>query len=249
MNVQSYTVLHYGADYLSYALRSVYHFVDKLHIVYSPHPSHGHHSDALCPEGRDLLLDTAYEYDPLNKVTWHDVSHREEGRHRDAAVDICQRHGAELVLVVDADEVWPEETLAGVLSHVWDSTHDRRNWLINFTTLWRSFDWVVRDDLWPVRLIDLRHGDGTAYVPRELGPIYHFGYAVRDQIMSYKWECHGHKGELRPGWLDTKWAAWPPPPDCHPTNDRDFWRPEPFDRTALPPLMRGHPFWGLEKIE
>jgi len=249
MNVQSYTVLHYGADYLGYALRSVYDFMDGLHVVYSPHPSHGHRAETTPPEGRDLLVDIAFAHDPLGKVHWHDVDFWDEGPLRDAAVRIAQAHGAELVLVVDCDEVWPEETLAGVLSHVWDSDLGRRDWLINFTTLWRSFDWAVRDDLWPVRLLDLRQSGGVAYVPRELGPIYHFGYAVRDQIMRYKWDIHGHKAELRPGWLDGKWAAWPPPPDCHPTNDRDFWRPEPFDRTALPPLMRGHPFWGLEKIE
>lgn len=248
MNVQSYTVLHYGADYLSYALRSVYHFVDKLHIVYTPHPSHGHRTAALPPEDRELLYATAYDYDPLGKIIWHDVEFYDEGPHRDAAVRICQAHGAEMVLVVDADEVWPEETLAGVLSHVWDSAGPR-DWLINFTTLWRSFDWVVRDDLWPVRLLDLRHADGVAYVPRELGPIYHFGYAIQDEIMRYKMLCHGHRGEWRLDWWETKWPAWPPPPDCHPTNEDGFWNPESFDKELLPELMRDHPFWGLERIE
>jgi len=91
-------------------------------------------------------------------------------------------------------------------------------------------------------------------VPRTLGPIYHFGYAVTDETMAYKWRIHGHKDELRPGWLDGKWQAWPPEDDCHPTNGRKtdgtgWWNPEPFDKWQLPELLRGHPYWDLERVE
>lgn len=247
--IHSYTALHYGLDYLPYALRSVYDFVDKLHIVYTPRPSHGHYTNEMLPETRDQLYDAAFEHDPLNKIIWHDTQNiLEEGAHRDIAVGLCKQHGAKLVLVLDADEVWPEDTLAGMLSYVWDQD-SARNWLINFTSLWRSFDWVVRDDLWPVRFLDLRHSNGTAYVNKEIGLVYHFGYAVRDEIMRYKMSCHGHKGEWRPDWYDTKWLAWPPPPDCHPTNEDGFWNPEAFYREQLPDVMWEHPFWGVERIE
>jgi len=83
------------------------------------------------------------------------------------------------------------------------------------------------------------------------GKVLHFGYAITDAIMRYKWEIHGHKGELRPHWLDDVWPEWPPPDNCHPTNGRNergepFWSPKMFDKTKLPDFMREHPFWGLD---
>lgn len=249
MNVQSYTVLHYGKDYLSYAIRSIYHQVDGIHVVYSPHPSHGHKTQVKPIESRCDLVDAALAYNPDRKVSWHEVSNAwQETQHRNVALGICRASGAELALVLDADEVWPSDILGQALDYVWKS-NSARDWLVNFTSLWRSFNWVVRDDLWPVRIIDFRHSGGVGYVPKEFGPIYHFGYAVTDKVMRYKWQIHGHKDELRSDWFGTKWSVWPPVPDCHPTNERNFWVPEPFNKELLPDFMREHPFYGLERIE
>lgn len=249
MITHSYSVVHYGADYLSYALQSVYHSVDQLHVIYTPHPSHGHQTDVPPVESREQLHQAAFAYDPDNKVHWYDISNAYyEGQHRDKAVEVCQKAGADMVLVVDCDEIWHKDILDKALDYAWELNR-ARNWLINFTHFWRSFDWVCRDQGWPVRIIDLRHRDGTGFIPAEFGEIYHFGYAVRNEIMAYKWRIHGHKDELRPDWLETKWQAWPPPEDCHPTNERGFWNPVKFDKTELPVLMRAHPFWDKERID
>lgn len=259
MKVHSYTVLHYGASYLPYALRSVAPFVEASHVVYTPHPSHGHGTEARPIESEAELKAAAVKFDQ-GKVRWYSTSGLyHEGQHRDTAVQICQEAGAELVLVLDCDEVWPAATLQAALDFVWqaDSTYQ---WLINFTHLWRSFDWCCRDDAWPVRILDLRHAPqpGHAatvqYLARELGEIYHFGYAVTDKVLHYKMSIHGHKDEFRPDWLATKWQAAPPVEDCHPTNGRKtngdgYWTTTPFDRAALVGLMDDHPFWGLERIE
>lgn len=248
MNVQSYTILHYGRDYLPYALRSVYDAVDRLHILYTPHPSHGHRTDARPPDNRAELMQAAFVHDPDRKIAWYDIdTYWNEGPQRDMAVHVCQQAGADMILVVDCDEVWQPVTLQTALDHVW-AKNTARNWLINFTHFWRSFDWVCRDNNWPVRIIDLRHSDGTGYVPAEVGAIYHFGYAVREEMMLYKWQIHGHKGELRPDWWE-KWDTWPPVPDCHPTNGENWWVAEEFDKALLPELMKSHPFYNLEKIE
>ncbi len=45
MNIHSYTIVHYGADYLGYALKSIYDNVDQMHVIYTPHPSHGYRID------------------------------------------------------------------------------------------------------------------------------------------------------------------------------------------------------------
>jgi hypothetical protein len=254
MKVHSLTILHYGKDYLSYALRSIYHSVDQCHVFYTPTPSHGHSTNISPIETKEELMQAAYTYDPEKKIKWYDmlgVTH--EGPQRDLALETVQAAGADIVLVVDYDEIWPADTLAFFLSVVWENGTARNN-LVNMIHFWRSFDWACRDDGWPVRIIDLRHSGGTNYLPSEMGRVFHFGYAVTDRVMRYKWQIHGHKGELRPEWLSRKWQRWPPPTNCHPTNGRNehgepFWAPKPFDKSRLPEFMRAHPFWGLERIK
>lgn len=252
MRVNSYTILHYGKDYLPYALRSVNPVVERSFIFHSPHPSHGHTSNLPPIESRDELMASipANEWD---KLTWVDTNDFwQEGRQRDFALRVASE-GADLCLVLDYDEFWHPDVLRSVLNHVW-LENKARQWLINFSHCWRGFNHVCRDDAWPVRIIDTRHSEGVAYVSRDFGPIYHMGYAVSSDVLNYKLSCHGHKDELRPGWFEDKWQAWPPVEDCHPTNGRKdngegWWNPEPFDKWQLPQVLHGHPYWDLERIE
>lgn len=254
MKVHSLTILHYGADYLSYALRSVYHNVDQCHIFYTPTPSHGHSTDIPPVETRDQLRQSAYSYDPDNKVRWYDmVNITHEGPQRDIAIRTVQTEGAELVVVVDCDEVWPLDTLKRAIVHAKINPNKKYQFLVNMTHLWRSFNWACSDNGWPIRLFDMRYSGGVEYLS-DIGKVYHFGYAVCNVVMNYKWLIHGHKNELRQGWLEDKWAAWPPPDNCHPTNGRNeygepFWTPKPFDKSVLPEFMSEHPFYGVDRID
>ncbi len=244
MKVMSYTVCHYGADYIGWALRSVFPFVDVAHIFYTPHPSHGYQSSRSCPEHAVQLFEAAKQFDYDNKIRWHQMSGIfDEGPQRDTAVKTVRESGADIILVLDVDEVWHAAVLEQALEKVITS-NNARNWLINFTHLWRSFNWCCKDNGWPVRFIDLRHNEGTAYIPAEFGDIYHFGYAVRNNILEYKMQIHGHKSEFRPNWIQDKWYAWQPGvEDVHPTNEKNWWNPEPFDKGQLPEFMQEHPFW------
>lgn len=247
MKIHAYMVAHYGIDYIPYALRSVINHVELAHVIYTPHPSHGHQTQARCPETKEQIWSsTEIGSDKIRRYELSNVFY--EGPQRDNAVNICRAAGAEMILVVDCDEIWKDEVLSAALHYAWHE-NKARNWLINFTHLWRSFNWVCRDEGWPVRIIDLRHTQGLGYIPKEFGEIYHFGYAIRDELLRYKLQIHGHKDEMRPDWLETRWSVWPPPPDCHPTNERGFWNPEPFDKERLPELMKSHPFWNLERID
>jgi hypothetical protein len=254
MKIHSLTILHYGKDYLTHALRSVYHQVDYLHVFYTPTPSHGHETSAIPIETKKELVQAAYAYDPEEKIRWHDMfGVTQEGPQRDLALKTVAAAGAELVLVVDYDEIWPVDTLKRALVHAKINPHKAYQFLVNMTHLWRSFNWCCKDNGWPVRLFDMRYPGREEYLS-DIGPVYHFGYAVTDKVMQYKWKIHGHKNELRPGWLTDIWPHWPPPDNCHPTNGRNergepFWTPEPFDKMRLPDFMMDHPFWGLEKVE
>lgn len=250
--ISSYTVLHYGRDYLPYALRSVAPVVDRSFVFFTPHASHGHSTDLPPIESRDELM-VSIPADEWDKLTWVDTNDFwMEGQQRDFALRVASE-GADLCLVLDYDEVWHPDVLRNILNHVWQE-NKARQWLINFSHLWRSFNYICRDDAWPVRIIDTRHKDGVAYVSRDFGPIYHLGYAITDKVMQYKLSCHGHKDELRPGWIENKWQAWPPVEDCHPTNGRKdngegWWDPEPFDRQQLPGVLHSHPYFNLERVD
>lgn len=267
MKVHSLTILHYGRDYLGYALQSVYHSVDQCHIFYTPTPSHGHSADTPPVETKEELMQAAYAYDPDDKIKWYDMlGVVNEGPQRDLALKTVESAGAELVVVVDCDEVWQQDVLQLMLIGIWENGKVRDN-LVNMAHLWRSFNWICYDDGWPNRIIDLRFparpGVWAYLSNKEFGRIFHFGYATTDQVMRYKWQIHGHKNELRPDWFDDGWARWPPHTEeikeiafergwdisVHPTNEENFWVPEPFDKKQLPEFMRQHPFYGLDKIE
>lgn len=251
MKTASYTICHYGSAYLDWALRSVSPLVDKSLILYTNHPSHGHRVDIPPIESRDEIMNSITNW---NKLQWLDTDNFwQEGGQRDYAVSVAGRD-ADLVLVLDYDEVWEHSTLENVLKHVWDS-NSARNWLLNFSAhFWRSFNFACHDENWPVRIIDTRHSGGIGYIPIELGPVWHFGYAISTKVLQYKLAIHGHHDELRPNWFEEKWQAWPPVEDCHPTNGRKdngegWWNPQPFDRYLLPSLLHSHPYFNLTKIE
>lgn len=253
MKVNSYSIIHYAKDYAAYSLKSVEPLMDRQFIFYTSHPSHGHRVDIPPIETRDEILNSI-PVEQWKKLQWLDTdTFWYEGGQRDYAVSVASRD-ADLVLVLDYDEIWPADTLANVLAHIWQA-NSARNWLLNFTGhFWRSFNYICKDENWPVRVIDTRHAGGLAYIPKELGPVYHFGYAISDKVLRYKLAIHGHKNELRPGWYEEKWQAWPPVEDCHPTNGRKdngegWWNPEPFDKYSLPSIMHEHPYFNEEIVK
>lgn len=253
MKIASYSIVHYGLSYLSYALRGVSNLVDHSYIFYVSHPSHGHSTNLKCPETRDEIM-ASIPANEWGKLTWVDTEgFFDEGPQRDYAVNFLINDKIDLILNLDYDEIWAEETLSKSLKWVWDNNNTRNN-LINFRHMWRSFSYSCTDDGWPVRIIDTRHLKGTSYIPKEFGDIWHFGYAIKNETMKYKLSLHGHKDELRPNWYEEKWLAWPPPKDCHPTNGikqngEGWWDPVPFDKNLLPEIMKSHKWFNNEKIE
>lgn len=250
--VGSLTILHYGRDYLPYSLRSVAPVVDRQSVFYTPHPSHGHSTDLPLIETRDELVESVF-FDNWDKLHWYDSNNFwQEGQQRDYALSVTSQHN-DLILTLDYDEIWYQDVLRIALDYVWQQ-NKARNWLVNMLHFWRSFGYVCTDDNWPVRIFDTRHSSGVAYLPKELGDILHFGYAISTDVLKYKLSCHGHRDELRPNWFADKWSAWPPVDDCHPTNGRKengegWWNPKPFDKWQLPEIMHSHKWFNESKIE
>lgn len=242
-------ILHYGVEWLRWSILSVVNHVDAVHIFYTPFPSHGQATQMVCPESREdiqnSLVDIFAQYD----VFWHDCPNKfaHEGEHRTFAVKSCQHYGAEMILVVDFDELWPGDVLEKAL---WEASVAReRTYRIGMRHFWRSCKWVCDDGAMPTRIIKPNVQEPTEqYVS---GKVLHMGYAQTPSIVRYKMDIHGHKNEWRQEWWLHKFLEWKPgDKDVHPTSI-DYWNPVlagEETRSQLGKLCGDHPYFNLDLI-
>ena len=226
-------------------MRSVRSIVDEIYVFYTSRPSHGHGTDLRNPETRDELYNIAKPYQPI----WHDaVGYQHEGIHREFAVELCKNAGANLVVVVDADEIWDQEALQNAVTYTQSKPY--HSFRVGARHFWRSLKWICDDPAMPTRFIrtDLPRDAGEEYF--HSGKFFHMGYAQSPSIVYYKMNIHGHKAELRPRWFEKKFLEWKPgDKDVHPTNE-NFWNPVPYvDDGTLEYIVGDHPYWGKDIIE
>ncbi len=241
---------HYGREFLAWSIRSIQDHVDEIHVIYTPTPSFGYQTSLQCPETEEELKKEAHRF--LNKpIFWHRGTWRTEGEHRGAIRPIARDRGADLILVVDADEIWDPDTLGEAIEGA--RQRGAENTLVGFCHLWRSFHWICNDGAMPVRIIQ-PGATGTGGLPSQKFPVFHFGYAQTPGIVSYKQDIHGHKGEWRADWFQKKFMAWSPDNpfgDVHPTNV-DFWTPTkttPDVHAKLKELAGDHPWFEEDMIK
>lgn len=255
MKVVAYTALHYGRDYLAAAIRSVIDAVDEYWVLYSAVGSHGHRSGIPCPETKDELYAIARDA-AGTKLRWRSSEWAHEGLQRDSIHQYVP--DADVILTLDADEVWQSETVDWFLTLYRQSIEDprlvvnARRCRVPMIHAWRSFNrWVLHDPAFPARVLFPRNASGgemewTAPVP----PIFHFGYAQRSEIVEYKQHVHGHKGEWRRDvdWFRDRFMA-NAQHDCHPVGS-EWWNPEQVDpyKLGLPEWMRNHSYAALDVI-
>lgn len=251
MKTIAYTALHYGKEYLGYAIRSVIDAVDEYWVLYTPVGSHGHRTSVPCPDSADELQAIAYDA-AGNKLHWVESNlWTYEGQQRDAIHALVP--DADVALVVDADEVWSAGLAEFAINSHGYPTPPARRLRLPMIHYWRSFyRGILHDPAFPERVI-FPQIHGATMTTRGSGPtnIHHFGYAQRPEIIGYKLLTHGHKNEFRRDcdWFHDKFMA-NAQQDCHPVGS-EYWNPEPVDPFAhgLPEFMREHPFAGMEVIE
>ncbi len=249
----SLTVLHYGAEYLAWALRSVEAAVDAFVVAYTERPSHGQATPEVCPETEEELRRQACRF--IRKpIHWLKGEWANEGLHRQFAFEAARDLGARQILVLDADEVWDPATADRALA--WMAAKPDGFARVRFVHFWRGFNWMCEDPSWPSRLLNVA-GQGEQYLPDQEWPVLHFGYAQGERITRYKIETHGHKNEWRKGWLEEKFLGWKPGDvDTHPTcgmNEQGvpFWTPKPTPAPILAKAMEllwDHPYLGMEVV-
>lgn len=241
MRVLAYIPLHYGKEYLREAIKAIENHVEKIIILYTDKPSYGHGTTLVCPDTREDLINTAVT--TSMKVEWMDIKAGTEGEHR----NIIFQYGSsyDLILPVDADEVWDEESLVKCL-HTAHERPEKRFGVIGHLNFYRSFQTVCRDSFYPIRIIKPGANNDDLFILQ--GKIYHFSYAQRDEVVRYKWSCHGHQNELRPGWLQDKFFGYKEGmTDLHPVA-AGIWNPEKFDKNTMPEILKQHPNFNKEVI-
>ena len=252
MKVCASYILHYGVEWLYWSVRSVIDFVDGVYFFYTPTPSHGQSTDLPNPETREDLLACLSPFMAKKyNIKWFDCTDGfvHEGFHREFAVNTCASDGADMVFVVDADEIWHPDSLDYNLRAA-EFDDRNRTFRVGMRHFWRSLRWVCDDAAMPTRIIKPQVEDGEAYLNGRKS-VYHMGYAQTPDIIQYKMSIHGHKNELRPGWFENTFMPWKPGMgDVHPTNV-DFWDPRPYvddELKTLEYLVGDHPFWNKDII-
>lgn len=254
MKIVSYTALHYGSDYLGWAIRSIIDHVDQHVILYCPHGSHGSRTDRPCPDTRDELYAIA-QAAAGDKLLWIDGDWLQENQQRESIYQYAP--DADVILTLDSDEVWSPYWLEPFFATIeWGMA---RTYRFPFVHYWRSF-WkaIIHDPAYPVRIVNV-HGNGDMFWnPQEIIPFHtpiwsginHFGYAQRPAVVEYKQYIHGHRSEWRRDidWYRERFLA-NAQQDCHPVGS-EFWSPEPVNPLDyLPEWMSQHPYFGKSVIE
>lgn len=251
--------LHFGKEYLAWAIRGVQDAVDEIHIHYAPAPSFGYTKNLPCPDSEDELRAQAERFctKPLRWIRTTGTAR--ENAHRMCMDAYAREAGARMYVVIDADEVWDPTALDATFNAVWAAPEAGQcsgRWLARFANFWRSWRWQLDDGFMPVRIVDCRFAlqefpDGRLDAVMQPAPVYHFGYAQTLATMSYKLSVHSHTDEMRPNWLEEKFIPWQPgDTDCHPTAF-NLWTPRPTSpeiATKLGELLHDHPHRDLELI-
>lgn len=104
--------VHYGKEYLAWAVQSLALTCDEIHVFYTPTPSFSFTENTPCPDTEDELFAEANRFKPP-KLIWHNkLGHLgSESIHRGMMTQTAINVGAKFMVIVDADEVWSPAAL------------------------------------------------------------------------------------------------------------------------------------------
>lgn len=265
MKIVAYTPLLYGAEWLSWAIRSVIDVVDEYHVLYSPHGCHNGNKRVELPPGEDARTLFEIAQDAAGrKLRWytHVEGWSTEGQQRDTIFQLAP--GADRVLVLDADEIYGPGLAAAVIAAS-ASAPDVREWRVPMIHLWKDvYHAILHDPAFPIRLINPHAPAGssatfdahahdeakrallartTDHVPEFHSRIVHCGYAISPALMRAKWLTHGHTNEYRRDidWYQERYLNLAAKTDLHPVGS-EYWNAEAIEPFVyLPAFMAEHP--------
>ncbi len=244
MKIIAFTRLHYGADYLAEVIKSTEGFAERHIVLYTPVANFPGKTNLPCPDERQQLMDIARQAGGP-RVEW--VEGMPIGAQ--SAMEICP--DADLLLELDGDEIIQPALFKDILRRYKAGELTNRHYRLPMLHHWRSFNYVCRDQLRPVRIYlpQIQENGDALYYPEGAGYIHHFGYARNLVDTRYKLALSMHADEFRTGWWDEVFMDFPArKKDLHPVVV-DIWNAEPYDRHSLPEFMHNHEYFDLEVIE
>ena len=229
----------YGKEYLKESLLSIRDHVEKMVVAYTKNPSHGQRVKEECPDTEQEIHDICK--DVLgDKFIWHRSERfNSEAEHRGIRYTYAQ--GYDLILTIDADEVFKEDEIQGALNYAYNNK-ERYYGIKGYVNFWRSFDYCCLDGFRPIRIENLNNNNQLQNHECPL-TIYHFSTAQSEPILRYKMKAFGHASELRKNWIDGIYYAWTPENDIQDIHPVAFglWNSIKFDKTTLPDYLKAHP--------
>lgn len=240
--------IYYGTEYLRESLGSIVNHCDKIVVAYTHNPSHGHNSSRICPDTREDIYQIAKEVLGY-KLIWDEQQfYPAENAHRNQVHKYSQ--GYDLVLSIDADEVFEQTELQTALEYAYNGTA-RRYGIKGYLNFWRSFNHVCTDGFRPIRIENLNRNNNIQDLECPL-TVYHFSTAQSERIARFKFNVFGHANELKPNWLEGTYFGWNK--DTNYLTDvhcvaYNIWNPQPFDKTKLPYSLHQHPNFSKEVID
>lgn len=246
MKVIGFMHLHYGKEYLRESLLSIRNHVDRMVIAYSYQPSHGFKTNLECPDKVDELFNICSEVLGSKLVWSEEKSYPNEHVHR--AVIYKYSEGYDLILSIDADEIFEESEIETALKFAY--TNKQRYYGIKgYLNFWRSFNHICLDNFRPIRIENLRNQNHEHNHECPL-TIYHFSTAQHREIMEYKYKIFGHANEIRTNYLNEVFYSWNPNNnfgDLHPVA-RGIWNAINYDKNNLPDILKKHPNFNKQLI-
>jgi hypothetical protein len=154
MKVLGFISIMYGKEYLKESLLSIRDHVDKMVVAYTYNPSHGHRTTLKCPDSVDEIHAICSEV-LGSKLIWDEKqSYNHEGEHR--AVARKYADGYDLILTIDADEVFDPYGVQEALLYAWNNPQ-RYYGIKGYVNFWRCFDFACYDGFRPIRIENLRN--------------------------------------------------------------------------------------------
>ncbi len=246
MKVLGFLAIHYGREYLKESLLSVVNYVDEMVVAYTKHPSHGQRVKEVCPDTEEEIFLICKEV-LGDKLIWRrSESYVNESHHRD--VRYAHAQGYDLILTIDADEVFKEDEIPWALQYAFEN-HQRYYGIKGYINFWRSFNHCCLDGFRPIRIENLNNQNQLQNLECPL-TIYHFSTAQSEPILRYKMKAFGHASEIRKNWIDEIYYAWAPENDIQDIHPVAFglWNSIKFDKTTLPIYLKEHVNYNKELI-
>ncbi len=224
-------------EYISYSIRSIAGFVDRVFVLLGTAPYNAYNTDArrdyATPDRTEAIVAELARQQP--KITLITGVWDSEMAHRNAGVRLCRKEGYRYYFLVDGDEVYRRDHLENLRDDMLQ--HPRvGQFIIKCDLFWRSFRYrIPADDLvWmPRRMFKLGWSElGKSHIPlpvparfignnktNSLGPVchldprrvifYHFSFARRPDKMREKLRTYSHAHEVLEGWYERVWMRWP----------------------------------------